>query len=95
MKGYLGVSKPTPYPTKQILARQWRATVKKTSQVANPPKLQGTSPMGIQTVVSNEARVPREDQTEQRCECEAPLDPRMTKDEKRGTSVKDLVSVSI
>ena len=32
---------------------------------------------------------------EPRCEVEAPLDPRILKDEKRGTPVEDLISDSI
>ena len=55
----------------------------------------GTSPIRVETVVSNESGVPRGDQIEQRCEFEAPLDPQIPKDEKQGTLVEDLVLVSI
>ena len=51
--------------------------------------------MGVKVVAGDSLRVPHRDQEEPRCEVEAPLDPRILKDEKRGTPVEDLISVSI
>ena len=51
--------------------------------------------MGVEAVVGDSSRVPHGDQVEPKYEVEAPLDPQILKDEKRDTSVKDLISVSI
>ena len=51
--------------------------------------------MGVEAVAGDSSRVSHGDQVEPRCEVEAPLDPRILKDEKRGTPVEDLISVSI
>ncbi|GAY65109.1 hypothetical protein CUMW_238700 [Citrus unshiu] len=83
--GYPGGSKPTLYPSKRALARQRRAVLKKASQVADPLKQLGTSPMGVEAVAQDSSGVPHGDQVGHRCEIEAPLDPRILKDEKRGT----------
>ncbi|KAK9187630.1 hypothetical protein WN944_019028 [Citrus x changshan-huyou] len=51
--------------------------------------------MGIVAVAGDSSRVPHEDQVEPIYEVEAPLDPRILKDEKRGTPVENFISVSI
>ena len=51
--------------------------------------------MGIESIAPNDSGVPHGDQFEPGCEFEAPSDPRIQKDEKWGTLVEDLVSVSI
>lgn len=51
--------------------------------------------MSVEVVAGDSSRVPHGDQVEPMCEVEAPLDPRILKDEKRGTPVEDLISVSI
>ena len=51
--------------------------------------------MGVEAVAGDSSKVPHGDQVEPRCEVEAPLDPRILKDEKRGTLIEDLISISI
>lgn len=51
--------------------------------------------MGVEAVAGDSSGVSHGDHVEPRCEVEAPLDPRILKDEKWGTPVEDLVSVSI
>ena len=38
VKGYPSDSQPTPYPSKRALTRQGRVVLKKSPQVAHPPK---------------------------------------------------------
>ena len=46
--------------------------------------------MGIEAVARDSSKVPHEDHVEPRCEVEAPLDPRILKEEKQGTQLKTL-----
>ncbi|XP_052299748.1 uncharacterized protein LOC127903121 [Citrus sinensis] len=95
MKGYPSGSQPTPSPSKRALARQRRTVLKKSPQVAHPREKLEFSPRGMEAVTGDSSRVPDGDQEEPKCEVEAPLDPRILKDEMRGTPVEDLISVSI
>ena len=58
MKGYPSGSQPTPYPSKRALARQRRAVLKKSPQVAHPRKQLESSPMGVEAVAGDSSRVP-------------------------------------
>ena len=69
--------------------------LKNASQVADPPKQLGTSLVGVETIAPDDSRVPHGDHVEPICEFEAPLDSRILKDEKRGTPVENIISVSI
>ena len=51
--------------------------------------------MGVETVTSDDSGVPHGDHVEPRCEFKAPLDPRISENEKRGAPVEDLVSILI
>ena len=61
MKGYPSGSQPTPYPSRQALAKRRRAVLKKSPQVAHPREQLESLPMGVVAVAGDSSRVPHED----------------------------------